>query len=52
MKQQSFRSMIATASLVLGFSGVGSAQADIFGGFLGAAASAGCLCHDVSGWYH
>jgi hypothetical protein len=40
MKKQSFRSLIASASLVLGFSGVGSAHADIFGGFLGAAAGA------------
>jgi hypothetical protein len=40
MKKPSFRSMIATASLVLGLSGVGPAHADIFGGFLGAGASA------------
>jgi len=40
MKKHSFRSMIATASLIFGFSSVGSAHADIFGGFLGAAARA------------
>jgi hypothetical protein len=40
MKKYNFRSMIATASLVLGLSGVGPAHADIFGGFLGAGASA------------
>jgi hypothetical protein len=40
MEKRSFRSMIATASLVLGFSGVGSAHADNIGGFLGAVASA------------
>jgi hypothetical protein len=38
MKKQSFRSVIATASLILGLGGVGSAHADIFGGFLGAVA--------------
>ena len=37
MKKHNFRSVIATASLVLGLSGVGPAHADIFGGFLGAA---------------
>jgi hypothetical protein len=40
MEKYNFRSMIATASLVFGLSGVGSAHADIFGGFLGAGASA------------
>ena len=40
MRKYNFRSVIATASLVLGLSGVGSAHADIFGGFLGAVASA------------
>jgi hypothetical protein len=38
MEKYSFRSVIATASLVLGLSGVGPAHADIFGGFLGALA--------------
>jgi hypothetical protein len=47
MKKPSFRSMIATASLVLGLSGVGSAHADIFGGFLGIAA--GAAATDVYG---
>ena len=55
MKKPSFRSMIATASLVLGLSGVGPAHADIFGGFLGIAAGAsecdGCLWHDLSDWH-
>ena len=37
MEKHNFRSVIATASLVLGLSGVGPAHADIFGGFLGAA---------------
>jgi hypothetical protein len=37
MKKHNFRSVIATASIVLGLSGVGPAHADIFGGFLGAA---------------
>ena len=37
MRKHNFRSVIATASLVLGLSGVGPAHADIFGGFLGAA---------------
>jgi hypothetical protein len=40
MKKRNFRRMMATASLVLGVSGVGPAHADIFGGFLGAAAGA------------
>ncbi len=40
MEKHNFRSVIATASLVLGLSGVGPAHADIFGGFLGAAAGA------------
>ena len=40
MKKYTFRNMIAAASLVFGFSGVGSAHADIFGGFLGAPAGA------------
>lgn len=40
MKKHNFRSILATASLVLGLSGTGSAHADIFGGFLGAAAGA------------
>jgi hypothetical protein len=40
MKKRNFKSLIATASLVLGFSGVGPAHADIFGGFLGIAAGA------------
>lgn len=38
MKKHNFRSVIATASLVLGLSGIGPAHADIFGGFLGVAA--------------
>jgi hypothetical protein len=38
MEKHSFRNMIATASLVLGLSGIGPARADIFGGHLGAAA--------------
>ena len=38
MKKHHFRSVIATTSLVLGLSGSGSAHANIFGGFLGAAA--------------
>ena len=38
MKKHHFRSVIATASLVLGLSGSGSAHANIFGGFLGAVA--------------
>ena len=37
MKKHNFRSVIATASLVLSLSGIGSAHADIFGGYLGAA---------------
>ena len=37
MEKHNFRCVIATASLVLGLSGVGPAHADIFGGFLGAA---------------
>ena len=37
MKKHNFRSVIATASIVLGLSGIGPARADIFGGFLGAA---------------
>jgi len=37
MEKHNFRSVIVTASLVLGLSGVGPAHADIFGGFLGAA---------------
>jgi hypothetical protein len=40
MKKYSFRSVIAISSFVLSFSSVGSAHADIFGGFLGAAAGA------------
>jgi|GEM_PF-4383024 len=40
MAKHNFRSVIATASLVLGLSGVGPAHADIFGGFLGALAGA------------
>jgi hypothetical protein len=40
MKKYNFRSMIATASLVFGLSGVGSAHADIYGESLGAIASA------------
>lgn len=40
MRKHNFSSVIATASLVLGLSAVGSAHADIFGGFLGAGASA------------
>lgn len=39
MEKYSCRSVIATASLVLGLSGVGPAHADIFGEFLGAAAA-------------
>ncbi len=38
MEKHSFRSVIASVSLVLGLSGVGPAHADIFGGFLGALA--------------
>jgi len=37
MKKHHFRSVIATASLVLGLSGSGPAHTNIFGGFLGAA---------------
>jgi hypothetical protein len=37
IKKHTFRTMIATASLVFGFSAVGSAHADIHGGFLGGA---------------
>jgi hypothetical protein len=40
MEKYNFRSMITTASLVLGLSGAGPAHADIFGGTLGAAAAA------------
>ena len=40
MGKHSFRSVIATASLVLGLSGVGSAHADAIGGHLGAVAGA------------
>ena len=36
MKKHNFRSVIATASLVLGLSGVGPAHADAIGGHLGA----------------
>ena len=36
MKKHNFRSVIATASLVLGLSGIGSAHADAIGGYLGA----------------
>jgi len=39
MKKHNFGSVIATASLVLGLSGIGPAHADIFGGFLGAASA-------------
>jgi hypothetical protein len=39
MEKHNFRSVIATASLVLSLSGVGPARADIFGGFLGAASA-------------
>jgi hypothetical protein len=39
MKKHHFRSVIATASLVLGLSGSGPAHTNIFGGFLGAAAA-------------
>src|SRR5262245_9083951 len=38
MEKHNFRRVIATASLVLGFSSLGPAHADIFGGYLGAAA--------------
>ena len=38
MKKHYFRSVIATASLVLGLGNIGLAHADIFGGFLGVAA--------------
>jgi hypothetical protein len=47
MKKRNFRRMMATASLVLGVSGVGPAHADIFGGFLGIAA--GAAATDVYG---
>jgi hypothetical protein len=47
MEKHNFRSMIATASLVLGLSGVGPAHADIFGGFL--AIPAGAAATDVYG---
>jgi hypothetical protein len=40
MKKYYFRSVITTASLVLGLSGVGPAQADFFSGALGAAVGA------------
>lgn len=39
MEKQNLRSVIATASLVLGLSGIGPAHADIFGRFLGAASA-------------
>ena len=39
MKKHYFRSVIATASLVLGLGGSGPAHTNIFGGFLGAAAA-------------
>ncbi|NOT53246.1 MAG: hypothetical protein HOP18_01440 [Deltaproteobacteria bacterium] len=47
MEKHNFRSMIATASLVLGLSAVGPAHADTFGGFLGIAA--GAAATDVYG---
>lgn len=40
MKKRNFRRMMATASLVLGVSGVGPAHADFFAGALGAAVGA------------
>lgn len=49
MKKSSLRSMIATASLVLGLSGVGPAHADIFGGFLGGPAGTPASVTDVYG---
>src|SRR5262245_1242194 len=39
MEKHNFRNVIAIASLVLGLSDIESAHADIFGGFLGAAAA-------------
>lgn len=47
MEKHNFRNMIVTASLVLGFSAVGPAHADTFGGFLGIAA--GAAATDVRG---
>jgi hypothetical protein len=40
MKKHNFRSVIATASIVLGLSSIGPAHADAIGGHLGAVASA------------
>ncbi|NOT54828.1 MAG: hypothetical protein HOP18_09510 [Deltaproteobacteria bacterium] len=37
MKKSHFRTLVATAALVLGLSAAGSAHADIYGGFLGGA---------------
>src|SRR5262245_48187104 len=49
MKKRNFRSILATASLILGLSGTGSAHADIFGGFLGGPAGTPASVTDVYG---